>query len=206
MIIQNDRLVEELEARQLEEELKLVREFEVEKKAIMTRLKHMEAYCQTPTPPPTPVGPENRGPSSDEQLPERRVTDRDYHNLAQQYRERGAMDSLHVAKINVLRGRQKKAVENFILNRERHVEVLERQQEKEIAGLDNEATKEEEALKTVFADRRARLELRWRLQAAVQCAKMEKLTGSKFAPLAEVQVTEDMTVNEHDRLRLCTGS
>lgn len=84
----------------------------------------MEAYCQNPTPPPTPVDPTSGRPSIDITLPERKVTDRDYHNLAQQYRERDAMDTLHTSKINVLRGKQKRAVENLMRKKELGIENL----------------------------------------------------------------------------------
>src|ERR1700744_3573744 len=98
-VLQNERAIEDLEARQLEDEMKMEQEHDLEKRAVMLRLRHMEAYCQNPTPPPTPVDPSGR-PSIDLVLPERKVTDKDYHNLAQQYRERDIMDTLHASKIN----------------------------------------------------------------------------------------------------------
>lgn len=183
---QNLKLVEDLEARQLEEEMKLVKEFEVEKRAVMVRLRHMEAYCHSPTPPPTPIDRESGRLSVEEPLPERKVTDRDYHNLAQQYRERDAMDQLHAAKINVLRGKQKKAVEKFMIKKENEIEIMEKQHDRQIANLDQEAAKEEDAIRAAFEVRRARLESRWRLQALIERMKQEKLTGLKYAPLPDV--------------------
>jgi hypothetical protein len=178
--------VEELEARQLEEELKMQKEHEVEKRTATMRLRHMEAYCQNPTPPPTPVDPNSRRPSLDVIPPERKVTERDYHNLAQQYRERDAMDTLHASKINVLRGKQKKAVENLVCKKERELEKLEREQEKERELVDNDFAGQEENLRSALGAKRSRLEVRWQTQALIERTKMERLTGLKYGPLPEV--------------------
>ena len=175
----------------MEEELKLIDEFDHDKRKIMTRLRYMEAYCQNPTPPPTPDKTSDQRQSIDVQLPERKVTERDYHNLAQQYRERDVIDSLHASRINVLRGKQKKAIESFIRNRERDIDALERQHEQEIDSLDRDAVREEEALKLTFATKRNRLESRWRLQNLVATTKIERATGQKYAPLPDLRAVED---------------
>lgn len=178
--------MEDFEARQLEDELKMQKEHEAEKRTVMTRLRHMEAYCQNPTPPPTPVDPVSGRRSLDATLPERKVTDRDYHNLAQQYRERDAMDDLHAAKINVLRGKQKKAVENLLRRKEKEAEDLERDQEKELAQVDKDFAAQEEKLRSALGAKRVRLELRWRTQALVESTKMEKSNGHKDSTLSGV--------------------
>ena len=140
--MQTDQAADDLEARQLEEEMKMVREHDYEKRATIVRLRHMEAYCQNPTPPPTPDTPVSNGKAPETPIRQRKVTDKDYNSLAQVYRERDAMDVLHASKINVLRGKQKKAVENFMLKKEREIEVLEKQQEKEVEKLDQESRRE----------------------------------------------------------------
>ncbi|KAL2426090.1 hypothetical protein ABEF95_010786 [Exophiala dermatitidis] len=186
-----DKAVEDLEARQLEEEMKMEKEHEVEKRTVMVRLRHMEAYCQTPTPPPTPSNPASARPSTDSALPERKVTERDYHNLAQQYRERDAMDTLHSAKINVLRGKQKKAVERLMAKKERELEDLEKKQEDELAGIDRDFAGQEANLKLALNSKRARLETRWRTQALIARTKMEKATGLKYAALPAIVAIDD---------------
>jgi hypothetical protein len=186
--------VEELEARQLEEELKMQQEHEAEKKTVMTRLKHMEAYCQNPTPPPTPVDTSSGRPSIDLALPERKVTDRDYHNLAQQYRERDAMDTLHTSKINVLRGKQKKAVEIFINKKEKEIEKLEREQAKELAQIEKDFAAQEDRLRAAFESKRLRLESRWQTQALIERTKMERATGLKYVALPAVTVPAHVSV------------
>ena len=167
-------------------------EHDLEKRAVMLRLRHMEAYCQNPTPPPTPVDPYSGRPSTDTVLPERKVTDKDYHNLAQQYRERDIMDSLHASKVNVLRGKQKKAVENFMHRKEKELETLEREQKKELALIDREITGQETDLRMALDQKRARLESRWRILAFIERTKLEKTTGQEHASLADVVALEDV--------------
>lgn len=187
---QNENTIDDLEARQLEEEMKMIREHEYDKKATMIRLRHMEAYCRS-----TPSPADEDLSIKKEKIPEtqasrRKVTDRDYNNLAQVYRERDAMDVLHTSKINVLRGKQKRAVENFMLKKDREVEALERQQAKDIEDLDQEARKDESTLMLAFGVKRAQIETRWRLQVLVERTKMEKSTGLKYAMMPDVLATE----------------
>ena len=189
---QNYKLIEELESRQLEEEIRLIQEFGLEKRAVTLRLRHMEAYCQNPTPPPTPVDPDTGRPSLDHtQLPERKVTDKDYHNLAARYRERDVMDDLHRSKINVLRGKQKKAVENFTNKREAEIDRLQHACDRELERLGEEERGEEDAVKAVFDAKRHQLESRWRIQARIERAKMERQTGLAHADLGDVRALDD---------------
>jgi hypothetical protein len=171
-------------------------EHEHEKKAVMLRLRHMEAYCQNPTPPSSPTEPSSseRG-STDSTLPGRKVTEKDYHSLAQQYRERDIMDTLHASKINVLRGKQKKALENFTRKKENELNALEREQEKEIALIDRDATVQETDLRLALDTKRARLESRWRLQSSILQKKMENTTGLKYAPLMDVLIVENVALS-----------
>ena len=184
--------MEDLEARQLEDEMKMEQEHHLEKRAVMLRLRHMEAYCQNPTPPPTPIDPASGRLSIDSVLPERKVTDKDYHNLAQQYRERDIMDTLHASKINVLRGKQKRAVENLIQRKDKELEILEKEQKKELALLDRDFTSQETDLRMALEKKRARLEARWRIQAFIERTKMEKATSLKHASLADVVALKDV--------------
>jgi hypothetical protein len=189
---QNDRSLEDLEARQLEEEMKLQKEHELEKRTVMVRLRHMEAYCQNPSPPPTPVHPASGRLSTDSSvLPERKVTDKDYHSLAQQYRERDAMDTLHASKINVLRGKQKKAVENLMRKKGRELERLEATQGNELAAVDQDFATQEANLRLALGVKRARLEARWRTQALIERTKMEHATGLKYGPMPDVLAVEE---------------
>jgi len=193
MCYQNEKAVEELEARQLEDELKQQKEHEMAKKAIQTRLKHMEAYCQTASPPQSPSYPDfEHRPSIDTltTLPERHVTQQHYENLAQVYHDRDNMADLQASKINVLRGRQKKALQNFVLKKEREVEQVEKEQEKELDSIDSEYAKQEAGIRQEFEGKRARLEARWRLQALVEKTRVERSTGLKYEALPDVTAVE----------------
>ncbi|KEF58025.1 uncharacterized protein A1O9_05948 [Exophiala aquamarina CBS 119918] len=187
-----ERAVEELEARQLEEELKIQKEHDMEKRAVMVRLRHMEAYCRNPTPPPTPIDAVSGRPSSDSSLPERKVTDKDYHSLAQQYRERDAMDTLHMSKINVLRGKQKKAVENLMNKKELEINQLELELQKELDAVEKEFSNQQSSVTLILGQKRARLEARWRTQALIERTKVEKATGLQYAPLPDIVVIDEL--------------
>ncbi|KIX06168.1 uncharacterized protein Z518_04142 [Rhinocladiella mackenziei CBS 650.93] len=187
----NDRAVEDLEARQLEEEMKMQKEHDLEKRTVMVRLRHMEAYCQNPTPLPTLVDPASGRPSIDSGLPKRTVTDKDYHNLAQQYRERDAMDTLHASKINVLRGKQKKAVENLVWKKDRGIDALKQEQKKELAAIDRDFAGKEANLKLAFGEKRTRIENRWKTRVLIERTKLERATGLKYAPLPDVTAVEE---------------
>lgn len=185
--------MEELEGRQLEDELKQQREHETEKRAIHTRLKHMEAYCQTPSPPHSPTNPPIELRASEDSLrslPERHVTQQHYENLAQAYHLRDNMDDLHASKINVLRGKQKKALQNFILKKEREVKQMENDHGKELDSIDREYARQEAEIREEFEMKRSKLEARWKLQALIERTKMERNTGLKYEGLPDVLATE----------------
>jgi hypothetical protein len=168
--------------------MKLVDEFELAKRAILIRLRHMEAYVQNPTPPPTPEAGNSTVSADEQNLPERKVTDRDYHNLAQQYRERDAMETLHRSKIEVLRGKQEKALEAFIAKKDRELLLLKAEHAQAVKTTDDMQAQEEERMNDEFSERRRRIERRWRLQACVERTKIERITGLKYADVPDVFV------------------
>jgi len=190
---QNHRAVEELEARQLEEELKQEKEHGLARRAIQIRLKHMEAYCQTPSPPLSPLRRDfEHRPSVDSitSLPERQVTQQHYENLAQVYHDRDSMADLHTSKINVLRGKQKRALQDFMLKKKREIDQLEQEQEQELDSTDLEYARREAEIRHEFQKKRTKLEARWRLQALVEKTRMERSTGLKHGDLPDVVVSE----------------
>lgn len=168
--------------------MKLVDEFQLAKRAILIRLRHMEAYVQNPTPPPTPDAGSPTISSDEQNLPERKVTERDYHNLAQQYRERDAMETLHRSKIEVLRGKQEKALEAFAAKKDRELLLLKAEHAKAVKATEEMQAQEEERMNDEFSERRRRIETRWRLQACVERTKIERITGMKYADLPDVLV------------------
>lgn len=189
----NEKAVEDLESRQLEDELKQMKEHELEKRAIHTRLKHMEAYCQTPSPPNSPSQPNfDHRPSIDSvtTLPERHITPQHYENLAQAYHARDHMDDLHASKINVLRGKQKKALQNFMLKREREMKQIEKEQENELDVINMDFARQEAEIRQEFEAKRTKLEARWNLQALIERTRVERSTGLKYEGLPAVVAVE----------------
>lgn len=190
---QNDKATEDLEARQLEDELKQQIEHETERRAIETRLKHMEAYCQTPSLPNSPMQPIHTLRASEDSmnsLPERHITQQHYENLAQVYHMRDNMDSLHASKINVLRGKQKKALQNLISKQERESDRMERDHQKELDSTDLEYGKQMTEIRQEFELKRTKLEARWKLQALIERTKKETSTGMKYEGLPDVVAIE----------------
>ena len=171
--------------------MKLLEEFEVAKRSVLIRLRHMEAYVQTPTPPPTPQASTSSRDSDEQSLPERKVTDKDYHNLAQQYRERDAMESLHKSKIEVLRGKQNKSLENFMNKKDREIASLKVAQGNAVKEADETAALEREALRQALDENRKKLEARWSLEAQIERAKLETITGLHYAALPDITISDD---------------
>lgn len=185
--------MEILEARQLEDELKQEKENEVEKRSIQTRLKHMEAYCHTPSPPQSPSQMTFGFRASEDSLrslPERHVTQQHYENLAQAYHVRDNMDGLHASKINVLRGKQKRTLQNFMLKKERELEQMEGDHNKEMAAVDHDYAIKEAEIRQEFDYRRTKLEARWKLQTLVERTRLERSTGQKFEALPDIVAVE----------------
>ncbi|KAK5938608.1 hypothetical protein PMZ80_008798 [Knufia obscura] len=189
----NEKAVEALEARQLEDELKQQTEHELAKRSIQTRLKHMEAYCHTPSPPQSPLQLDfDYRPSVDSivTLPERQVTQQHYENLAQAYHDRDNMANLHASKINVLRGKQKRALQNFVTKKEREIEQMENEHEKELDSTDLEYARLETEIREEFETKRIKLEARWKLQALIERTRVEKSTGLKHQGLPDISFVE----------------
>ncbi|RMZ80957.1 hypothetical protein DV738_g2363, partial [Chaetothyriales sp. CBS 135597] len=182
-----DKAVDDLETRQLEEEMKLQREHELEKQRAMVRLRHMEAYCRSQMLPAAAAA----GPAADAALPERRVTQKNYHNLAQQYRERDSMGDLHASKVNVLRGKQNKTVENLIRKGMQEIERMKKAHERELEAIDKEYAGQEDRIRLGLASKRARLETRWRMQALITRTQAEQRTGLKHTALPDVTASQE---------------
>lgn len=162
-------------------------ELEAEKRTCLIRLRHMEAYCHSPSPPTTPQSHSSLADDQfDRQTRERKVTDKDYHNLAAQYRERDNMDSLHKARIEVMQGRQEKSYNEFVKRKEKELAAMIAKHEQEEAQYIAKCEKEEEAMRQSFKDRGGRLQSRWKLQGLIETSKLEKLTNLPYAPPPDI--------------------
>ena len=161
-----------LEHRHLSAEVDLNKTLGLEKQGCETRLRHMQAYCNTQ--------------SSVEGMPRRVVTKKDYHHLEQQYHIRNGMDNLHQARINVLREKQGKQLERIMAKQEAQLVALADDYRKQMIGLEASFRVEESQLQNEFAARKKRLLDRWALSEAIERRKLENETGDLYGSLPEV--------------------
>ena len=148
----------------------------------------MEAYCHTPSPPVTPRSETSGSQEHFDPFPERKVTDKDFSNLAAQYRERDTMDGLHQAKLEVMHGRQEKVFNAFVKRKEKELATCIANHEKIEAKFSLRCDKEEERMNEAFEERIQRLKLRWKLQGQIQACKLEQRTGLHYAACPEVAI------------------
>ncbi|OLN96437.1 putative E3 ubiquitin-protein ligase rbrA 1 [Colletotrichum chlorophyti] len=160
-----------LEERQIEAEMDLRSTLDQSEKSVKIRLKHMEAYC------------DGLGRTQNSDLPPRVVTERDLRLLGQQYNVRDGMERLHQAKINVLRDRQAKRMEELLERQELELEKLIDKREQEIENLATDFAREEDTLARMFNGRKQRMQRRWLLAIEILRRELEEQTGNQYAPL-----------------------
>ncbi|KAF5707520.1 hypothetical protein FGLOB1_6902 [Fusarium globosum] len=171
------RTVSQLEDRQVAAEMDLRNTLEASERSVRIRLKHMEAYCDG-------LGRNGASlsPSSDSQ-PHRVVTERDLRELGQQYNIRDGMERSHQAKINVMRDRQAKRMEELIDRQEAEYETLLERNRQELIELDAQAVLDEETLVHTFTARKSKLVRRWELAIGILRKELEDQDGVKYAPI-----------------------
>ncbi|ATY60370.1 IBR finger domain [Cordyceps militaris] len=158
-----------LEDRQIAAEMELRATLEQTARSVNLRLKHMEAYCQ--------------GRSSSDDAG-RVVTERNLRELGQQYTLRDGMAHQHQAKINVMRERQARRVEELLDRQEAEVETLTVRQQEASAVLGSRVAAEEEAAGDALRALQIRLGARWSLQLDVLCREREAEEGLRYGPVA----------------------
>ncbi|KAJ4263946.1 hypothetical protein NW762_005984 [Fusarium torreyae] len=171
------RTVSQLEDRQVAAEMDLRNTLEASERSVKIRLKHMEAYCDG-----LGRNSENSSPDSSNQH-HRVVTERDLRELGQQYNIRDGMERSHQAKINVMRDRQAKRMEELIDRQETEYENLLDRHRDELDELATQATQEEEALASTFTARKAKLVRRWELAIEILRKELAAQDGVKYAPI-----------------------
>lgn len=164
-----------LEDRQVAAEMELRSTLEQSERNVRIRLKHMEAYC------------DGLGKKPNADVPSRVVTERDLRELGQQYNVEKNMRQLHQAKINVMRDRQAKALEELLERQESEMEKLIEKNKKEIESLESDFADEEDALTTTFAQRKSTLESRWNLEMEVMRRELEKERGLNYASMKPLE-------------------
>lgn len=166
-----------MEDRHLSAEVDLHRTLDLERQACETRLRHMEAYCNNHL--------------VIDGMPVRTVTDKDFRGLAQQYHVRDGMDSLHNSRINVLRERQAKQVENIIARQEEELADLDQQHRSELTRLELAFSQTTAEDSLACEDRKRRLTRRWTLAEAIARTKLQIETGDEYGPLPLIAWDED---------------
>ncbi|KAI6780020.1 putative E3 ubiquitin-protein ligase-like protein [Emericellopsis cladophorae] len=160
-----------LEDRQVAAEMELRASLEQSERSVRIRLKHMEAYCDG-------LG---RNPSA--QMPHRTVTERDLRELGQQYNLRDNLERLHQSKINVMRDRQAKRMEELQERQQAELEKLGAKLQEEVEDVAAQCAHEMDAVTALFDARRARLQKRWDLAAEVLCKELTERDGQRYAQL-----------------------
>ncbi|KAH7158032.1 hypothetical protein B0J13DRAFT_186791 [Dactylonectria estremocensis] len=168
------RTVAHLEDRQVAAEMDLRSTLEQSERSVKIRLKHMEAYCD---------GLGRGSGSGPGTLPPRVVTERDLRELGQQYNVRDGMDRLHQAKINVMRDRQAKRMEELVDRQESELEKFTDKGLQDREDLTRQAAQDDETYASKFASRKAKLVRRWELSIEVLRKELEAQDGLKYAPI-----------------------
>ncbi|RDW76998.1 hypothetical protein BP6252_05051 [Coleophoma cylindrospora] len=163
-----------LEDRQVGAEMELRATLKQSERSVQIRLKHMEAYC------------DGLGRSASGSNPARVVTERDLRELGQQYNIRDDMDRLHQSRINVMRDKQAKQMENLLIRQEEELEKLDAKQNEEIDYLEESFGVEEDAFMRLFKERRQRLRKRWAVLAEIERKKLEISTGLRYGEMRPV--------------------
>ncbi|KAI1424594.1 hypothetical protein F5Y12DRAFT_796999 [Xylaria sp. FL1777] len=157
-----------LEDRQVAAEMELRCTLEQSERHVRVRLKHMEAYC------------DGLGHNPTSEMPSRVVTERDLRELGQQYSIEKNMKQLHQAKINVMRDRQAKALEQLLERQECELGRLMDKNTKEVEHLESDFADEEDILAMTFNTRQSTLETRWRLEIEIMRKELENERGLRY--------------------------
>lgn len=162
-----------LEERQIAAEMELRASLEQAEKSVRIRVKHMEAYCKALGRTPDAAG-----------MPPRVVTERHLRELGQQHNALEGMARLHQAKINVLRDRQSKRMEELLERQEKELEKLEAKRDEDIEDLAAEFAHEEDQLTQVFHERKVRLRRRWELAIEILKTEMEEKRKLEYVAIS----------------------
>ncbi|RDL31495.1 Uncharacterized protein BP5553_09704 [Venustampulla echinocandica] len=181
------RTATHLEDRQVGAELELRASHKQAERSVQIRLRHMEAYC------------DGLGRNASGSNPARVVTERDLRELGQQYSVRDDLERLHQSKINVMRDKQSKQMEELLARQEDELDKLATKQAEELEGLEERFVNEEDGLADLFQQRRARLRWRWGITEEILRKQLEAREKVKFAMMKPVEWPE-LESNQDDGL------
>ncbi|KHN98752.1 IBR domain-containing protein [Metarhizium album ARSEF 1941] len=160
----------QLDDRQIAEELELRQSLEQAEKSIRVRIKHMEAYCDG-------LGQTPNGSA----LPPRVVTEQNLRDLGNQYNLRDDMERQHQSKINMMRDRQGKRMEDLLEKHEADIEMLAEEHRKAREDLVDRHEQEVGQFQSIFDARQIRNTARWTLAIEVLCKELRELDGLNYA-------------------------
>lgn len=163
-----------LEDRQVAAEMELRTTLKQSERSVQIRLKHMEAYCN------------GLGRGSGIHETQRIVTEKDLRELGQQYNIRDDLGRLHQSRINVMRDKQAKQMENLIVRQAEELRNLTIKQNQELEALEESHSREEEGIISLFIERKSRLIWRWNLTLEVERKQLTDKTGVHFAPMPPI--------------------
>ncbi|KAG5979486.1 hypothetical protein E4U55_005110 [Claviceps digitariae] len=175
----------QLEDRQINEELDLRSTLDQAARSIKIRIKHMEAYCNG-------LG---KNPAAST-LPPRVVTEQHLRNLGHQYNLRDDVERQHQAKINMMRDRQSKRMEELVQKQEAQLDALTERNQKAYAALGETFAREQKTFDSVFEARQSRLTARWALAIEVQCKELEARDGLRYSAVAPPSWPEPAATTE----------
>ncbi|KAJ4147599.1 hypothetical protein LMH87_002111 [Akanthomyces muscarius] len=175
-----------LEDRQIAAEMELRTTLEQTQRSVNLRLKHMEAYChgrsRSSGSSASASGAAAAAAAGDAAA--RVVTEKNLKELGQQYTLRDGMERQHEAKINVMRERQAKRMEELLDRHEAEVEALAARQRGESHAQASRCAAENEAVTDTLRMLQIRLSARWSLQLDVLCREREEAEGLRYGAVA----------------------
>jgi hypothetical protein len=165
----------DLEDRQVQQELELRSTLDASERSVRIRLKHMEAYC------------DGLGQKPEKHMPKRIVTERDLRELGQQYNVEKNMKQLHQAKINVMRDRQAKKLEELLQRQDDELDKLLDKNRTEMESLESAFGDEEDALSVTLNRRKRTVQKRWQLSMQILQKELEAEKGLRFSVLEPLE-------------------
>jgi hypothetical protein len=164
-----------LEDRQVGAEMELRATLKQSERSVAIRLRHMEAYC------------DGLGISPNGTNPARVITERDLRQLGEQYNTRDDIERLHQSKINVMRDKQAKQMEQLQARQEEELEKLSTKQRNELEALEESFGIDEDDFMKLFSERKRRMTQRWLTTAEIERKKLESEKGLRYAPVMIVE-------------------
>ncbi|KAL6237040.1 hypothetical protein BDW75DRAFT_93899 [Aspergillus navahoensis] len=179
-----------MEERQLVVEMEQVREFERAKANSRTRIKYMEGYLSSSSPP------DSRSPSlsgSDLTTPSRSFTQQHRAQLAQEYHDYESMSELHAAKIKVLRDQQEIRLQEAIARMDRELDCMTKKHAAELIELQKEHQQEEAMVLQALNEKKTKLRHKWVLEEAILRRKLEIQDGKPYGPLPPLSFSDSQS-------------